>query len=245
MISQRDVERWFESPHYRKKCDWICIDQPKVIREWSKTHTIGQIMCSPEFKKPDWMADLPCLDVPQTWLTSVTKKPSHMGLMVVFERPTFNVSHLMRSTRTLVLDGIQDPGNMGTMIRAMVAFGCNNLCLTPNCVDPFHPKSVTASTGAIIHIQGIYYEQHWRDWITSTSHPIYVLDPLACHSIWDVSMGQPYVLVCGSEGRGIQSQLIQSVRIMPLSIPISDNMESLNAAMSVGIALNHLSRGLK
>jgi TrmH family RNA methyltransferase len=243
MIPIRDIERWHESAHYRKKSDWVCIDQPKVIKEWLPKHALGQLLCAEGRELPDWTSGYECVQVSYDWLVGVTKKPSHPGVMAVFERPAYNVSNLMRCQSALVLDGIQDPGNMGTIVRSMVAFGCQSLCLTSDCVDPFHPKAVGASSGAIGHIQGIYYEHHWKEWLSSTAMPVYVLDPLACHSIWDVAP-KPYVLVCGSEGRGIQSSLISSVSITPLSIPTSDHVESLNAAMSVSIALNKLSRGM-
>ena len=244
MISKRDIERWFESAHYRKKCDWICIDQPKVIREWGRQGRIGQVICSEKIEKPQWTESVPCLDVPHAWLNQVTSKPSHMGMMVIIERPSYKVSDLMRASRVLLIDGIQDPGNLGTMIRSMVAFGCNTLCLTDTCVDPFHPKSVGASCGAIAHVN-IYFETHWNDWIKETSHPVYVLDPKALHSIWDLEKSKNYILVCGSEGQGIQSKLIQSVQILPISIPMAEEMESLNAAMSVGIGLHQLSYPIK
>ena len=244
MISQRDIERWFESAHYRKKCDWVCVDQPKVIQEWGQKGLIGQVVCSDAIEKPNWTKDLPCLEVAQDWLMKVSGKPSHMGMMVVIERPSYKVSSLMHTNKVLLVDGIQDPGNLGTMIRSMVAFGCRALCLTNDCVDPFHPKCVSASTGAIAHV-GIFYETHWKEWLKTTDHPIYVLDPLASHTTWDIKKNDAYVLVCGSEGRGIQSKLIQSVSITPIAIPMADEIESLNAAISVSIGLHQLSRTLK
>jgi TrmH family RNA methyltransferase len=244
MISTRDIERWFDSAHYRKKSDWVCIDQPKVIREWGRKGRIGQVICSDKIEKPAWTTTVPCLDVEHAWFNQVTKKPSHMGMMVIIERPTYKVSDLMRAPRVLLLDGIQDPGNLGTMMRSMVAFGCNALCLTDDCVDPFHPKSVNASCGAIAHL-GIYFETHWMAWIKETKHPIYVLDPKGLSNIWDIERSKNYVLVCGSEGQGIQSTLIKSVHIHPISIPMADEMESINAALSVGIGLHQLSYPIK
>ena len=221
------------------------MDQPKVINEWSKKNTIGQIICSDKISTPQWAEKLPCLNVKHQWLVQTTGKPSHMGIMVIMERPTYKISNLMRSNRVLLLDGIQDPGNLGTMIRSMVAFGCDHLCLTNECVDPFHPKCVSASTGTIAHLKGVYYETHWEEWIKKTTHPVYVLDPLACHSIWDIQKNNAYILVCGSEGRGIQSKLIKSVSISPLCIPMQDGIDSLNAGICVSIALNHLNRSVK
>ena len=66
--------------------------------------------------------------------------------------------------------------NLGTIIRAMVAFGITTLCVTDNCVDVFHPKAVNASSGALADIK-IYNESHWADWLPSISHPVYVIGP--------------------------------------------------------------------
>ena len=237
MINKKDIERWYESSHYRKKSDWICIDQPKVIEEWKNNQTIGQLMCSDGYQKSEWMANYPCEEVDHKWLSEVTSKPSHPGCMIILKRPIYKLSDLLQTKKVLLLDGIQDPGNMGTIIRSMVAFGIDTLCLTEHCVDPFHPKSVSASVGAIAHIN-IFYESHWKDWIDTTKIPILVLDTLAHQPVHQINISDSFILVCGSEGRGIQSKLITARSITPISIPISNKVESLNAAMSVSIALN-------
>ena len=59
MISERDVERWFESSHFRKKCDWVCVDQPKVIQVWVDRHFIGQVLISEDVENPiGWIGSL-------------------------------------------------------------------------------------------------------------------------------------------------------------------------------------------
>ncbi len=241
MISKKDIERWYSSSHYRKKSDWICIDQPKVIDEWKEREEIGQIVCSEEFKKDDWMSSFPCLEVDYKWLSLISSKPSHPGYMIILKRPSYKISDLLEDTKVVILDGVQDPGNMGTIIRSMIAFGVETLCLTDSCVDPFHPKSVNASSGAISHIR-VFHESHWIDWVDTAKIPILVLDNLAHQALQDIIKPEAFILVCGSEGRGIQSRLIKSRALTPVSIPISNKVESLNAAMSVSIALNHILR---
>lgn len=241
MISQRDIERWFESSHFRRKCDWVCVDQPKVIQAWIDRHMIGQVIIAADIEQPAWLIKFPSLEVPHSWLSKVTQKPSHPGIMVIIERPTFKVSDLLSQKRVLILDGIQDPGNLGTIIRSMAAFGVNTLCLTDQCVDVFHPKAVNASAGALAHIS-IYHEAHWSDWLTKSQAPVMVLDPLAAFSINEVKQKSSFTLVCGSEGRGVQNDLVKSVRLMPVSITMAEGVESLNAAMAVSIALHQLTR---
>ncbi len=241
MISERDIERWFESSHFRRKCDWVCVDQPKVIQSWIDRHMIGQVIIANDLEKPSWISKFPEMAVSRAWLSKVTQKPSHPGIMVIIERPTFKVSDLLSQKRVLILDGIQDPGNLGTIIRSMAAFGIKALCLTDDCVDVFHPKAVNASSGALAHIS-IYHESHWSDWLGKSKHPVYVLDPSAAYLVNQVKQKGAFTLVCGSEGRGIQNELIKSVRLNPISIAMAEGVESLNAAMAVSIALHHLTR---
>ena len=123
----------------------------------------------------------------------------------------------------------------------MASFGVRALFLTDDCVDVFHPKTVNASAGALAHIS-IYHEIHWSDWLTTSKYPVLVLDPLAAHTINDVKTKDAFILICGSEGRGIQNELIKSVRLTPVSISMTDDVESLNAAVSVSISLHQLIR---
>ena len=96
MISEKDIERWFESSHYRKKSDWICIDQPKVIEEWQKKNMVGQVIHASTIEKPSWAASIPSLSVSLSWLINLTGKPSHQGLMIIIERPNYRIACLAR-----------------------------------------------------------------------------------------------------------------------------------------------------
>ena len=241
MIAERDIERWFESSHFRRKCDWVCVDQPKVIKAWLDRHFIGQVIISDNIEKPQWLDKFTYLEVPHNWLSTVTQKPSHPGIMVIIERPVFKISNLYTEDRVVLLDTIQDPGNLGSILRSMIAFGIHALCVTDQCVDVFHPKAVNASSGALANI-AIYHEKHWNEWLQTTKAPIMVLDPLAAHSITDVKQKESFVLVCGSEGRGVQNEFVKTQTITPISIAMSDEVESLNAAVSMGIALHQLTR---
>ena len=147
----------------------------------------------------------------------------------------------MSEPKVLLLDGIQDPGNLGSILRSMVAFDIKTLCVTDDCVDVFHPKAVNASSGALAHI-AVYHQKHWEDWIKVTKIPKIVLDPEAAFRVSDIKKKDDFILICGSEGRGIQNSLITSVQLTPVCIPMGENMESLNVAVSAGIALHHLIR---
>lgn len=232
MISRRDVERWFSSRHFRQKCDWVCITQPKVINDWS-----GPIL--------QQMASAPCdptdnghvQTVDHNWITTTIGKPSHNGVIMIVERSS-PASPLATHDRMVVLDGIQDPGNMGTIIRSMVAFGASALCLTRDCVDPWHPKSVDASSGTLLQL-AIYDHDRWHDTLNDRSIPRFALDPDPCHPrITDIPRPSQFVLIVGSEGTGIRIDCTSPATTLVRIPMIPHAVDSLNVGVSVGIALH-------
>ena len=127
------------------------------------------------------------------------------------------------------LDGIQDPGNAGTIIRTAAAFGLDGVIFGKGSVDPYSPKVVRSSMGAIFQI-GIYQIK---------------LDQLAGHLVLAAdlagepvtkSLGQDFILIIGSEGKGLSPEIKQKAT-KTLTIPVSQKVESLNAAVSAGILL--------
>ena len=239
MISKRDVERWFESGHFRKKSAWIVIDQPKVIHAWQDSSKIVQIMVDQTDKIPKKWGGVEWMEVSHQWLSKLTNKPTHSGILVIVNRPKKNIEQLKQAKRVLLLDGIQDPGNMGTIIRSAVAFGVNTICVTKDCVDVFHPKSINASSGTIGSVS-IFDQSDWGKWIQTSKLPCIVLSPHANISLQSVNKHEGFILISGSEGQGVQSEEIQQLPAKLVAIPMNKQCESLNVAMSVSIALYEL-----
>ncbi|MGA0242040.1 MAG: TrmH family RNA methyltransferase [Candidatus Marinamargulisbacteria bacterium] len=237
MISSRDIERWFSSSHFRRKCDWVCLDQPKVMATWGDRSSVRQVMLAEGVSLPSWATSAPIVSMPFEWFKTVTKKPSHPGIMVVVSR-TMASSDISTHSRVLILDGIQDPGNMGTIIRTMAAFGVSALCVTKYCVDIWHPKSISAAAGAFNHVT-YYNAPDWMDWLSTTSRPILALDPHAIQPFHQIKKTTDFVLICGGEGPGLQWPGLASLPISRMSIPMVNSVESLNAGISVAIALHH------
>ena len=139
----------------------------------------------------------------------------------------------------LALDRIADPGNMGTIFRSALWFGVKHVILGPGCVDPFSPKVVRSSMGAITRLQ-IHQStdlltdiRHWNEDQGATA---------ALHMVGaDLRSYRPekgLMLVLGSEAHGVDPEILNLSQ--PLSIRRSGSGESLNAAMAVSIALYEL-----
>ncbi|MES2776853.1 MAG: RNA methyltransferase [Bacteroidota bacterium] len=133
----------------------------------------------------------------------------------------------------LVLDGIQDPGNMGTIIRTAHWFGVKQVICSPDCADVFQPKTVQASMGSIFDV-AVYYED-MIDFFTANQMPVYgaLLKGASLNNIQPDTKG---VIVIGNEGRGIRHDLIPFID-HPVTIPGIGDAESLNAGIAAGILL--------
>jgi TrmH family RNA methyltransferase len=135
---------------------------------------------------------------------------------------------------TLALDGIQDPGNLGTIMRTADWFGIRRIVCSPDCADRFNPKAVQASMGAIFRIPVTYGEL-----LFPAGTPVYgaFLDG---ESIYNTSFAPDAVVLLGSEGRGISAAAAAHVTHR-ITIPsFSPRAESLNVAAAAAIICSEL-----
>lgn len=139
----------------------------------------------------------------------------------------------------LVLDGIRDPGNMGTLIRLADWFGVQAVIGSEDCADIYNPKVVQASMGSLFRVP--YYETDLVSFLSSVNLPVMgaVLDG---QPLKQVTFGSSGALVIGSESHGIRPA-IQALLQQKVSIPSFGGAESLNAAVAAGILLWELRRG--
>ncbi|KAK7317650.1 hypothetical protein RJT34_02062 [Clitoria ternatea] len=148
--------------------------------------------------------------------------------------------------RILVLDGIQDPGNLGTLLRSAVAFRWDGVFLLPGCCDPFNEKALRASRGACFqlpvvsgswnHLESLKEEFRMKLLAGHPKHeglvkPVCWLSPSFCNSISDT----PMCLVLGSEGSGLSEKSRQACELV--SIAMAGEHESLNVSVAGGIFL--------
>lgn len=138
---------------------------------------------------------------------------------------------------SLMLDGIQDPGNLGTIVRCADWFGVQQVICSTDCVDVFNSKVVQSTMGSICRVQVIYRDliKFIRD---QPSLDVYA----ATLNGGDVSRLSPIeqgIILIGNESRGIRAELLETVNHQ-ITIPRKGNAESLNAAVATGIILSHL-----
>ncbi len=158
-------------------------------------------------------------------------------VLAVFEQAAADGDFSPRGGLTLLLDGVQDPGNMGSILRTADWFGVCNVVCTPTCADAYAPKVVQGSMGSIARLNMVYTDA--LNWLAGHDGlPVYgaVLDGADVTTIGKIPEG---ILVAGSEGRGISAALLEQVS-HKVTIPGKGGAESLNVAVAVGVILSHL-----
>jgi len=136
----------------------------------------------------------------------------------------------------LVVDGLQDPGNLGTLLRTAAAAGVGEVILGPGTVDPYNPKVVRGAAGAHFHLPITVM----RDWETIAQRlaerPIWLADVHGEHVYYDVDWTQPAALIVGSEARGA-GEAARRLATGRVVIPMEGQVESLNAAVAAAVIL--------
>jgi TrmH family RNA methyltransferase len=139
---------------------------------------------------------------------------------------------------TLALDGIQDAGNVGTLLRIADWFGCDRVLLSPDCADLFSQKVIDASMGSFARVQT--HSGSLVEALAGVTVPVLGCD-LKGEDAHEVSPMTDAVLVIGSEGRGLSPEVRELVMAF-VTIPRHGRAESLNAAAAAAVVLDNLRR---
>jgi TrmH family RNA methyltransferase len=139
---------------------------------------------------------------------------------------------------SLVLDGIQDPGNMGTIIRIADWFGINNIICSDDTVDAYNPKVVQACMGSLARVKVHYIPL--VDFLTKIKLPVFgaLLDG---ENIYDTDFGKEGLVIMGNEGNGLRPEIAKLVS-KAITIPRIGKAESLNVAIATALFCSEITR---
>ena len=158
-------------------------------------------------------------------------------LAIVEQKPPAGEPQLNHQL-TLVLDGIQDPGNLGTIIRIADWFGIKQVVASGDTVELYNPKVIQSTMGSFIRVN-LWYRS-LPEFLATASIPVYgaLLNGKNMHNEPPVTEG---LLVIGNESKGISKELLPYIS-HPITIPRLGGAESLNAAVAAGIIVSHLTK---
>ena len=186
--------------------------------------------------------DVDVIEVPEDVMDAVSPMRSPQGALFLCRIPGQPIPDRLPGDRYLVLDGLQDPGNVGTIWRTADALGADGLILVNSCADPWNPKTVRATMGACFRLP--VYEMEAEEMgalLERSGLPLYAAalqeDTMDIRTA-DLSRS---AVVIGNEGRGVCPQVL-GMSLGTLKIPMRDRCESLNAAAAAALVLWEMGR---
>ena len=227
---------------YREQFGLCRVEGEKVIREALALKRVKMLIVD-ESREADFQDILAENDkisivVSSDVMKSVSAEVTSQGIMAVIELNP--VRELDARKNLLVLDHLQDPGNLGTIIRSAVASGHSDIILI-DTVDPYNDKTLRSTAGTIFYPNFVKLKrEEFIDFAIQNNLNILLAD-MNGQNLYDnsIDFGSPYALVIGSEGQGVSAE-IRALKHKTISIPMDERLESLNAGVSASIIMFNL-----
>jgi RNA methyltransferase, TrmH family len=242
MLNRNEIKhiQRLKSKKHRQETGLFVAEGSKVVHELKQStfYKPVHLYVLPQYKTEGtpWPTHLPCTVVSQSEMEQLSQLQSPPDALAVIEASEFAFRPFAAHQWSVVLDGLQDPGNLGTIIRIADWFGISAIYATDDTVDCYNPKVVQSSMGSLFRTQVMYGPCH--EWLGAAQVPVYATG-MQGENIWNMEKLAPGILVIGHEGQGIRAALL-SLATRVLHIPKLGNAESLNAGVATGIVLSHL-----
>ena len=175
--------------------------------------------------------------LPDDLFRGISATESSQGVMALVRPPSWTLDQLFRGrSLVIILDGLQDPGNAGTIVRASEAFGATGVVFLKGAVNPYNPKCLRASAGSIFRVPLVASidERLLLAAVEQRKLEMFALAPRGPLELGECNLTGKCAIIVGSEGRGVSDRLC--AKAIDVRIP-TVGVESLNAALAAGIAL--------
>lgn len=165
-----------------------------------------------------------------------------VGVVAIVNKPRQDEADvkavLQKGTNCVVLDRLQDPGNIGTIVRTAVAAGYDGVIALKGTADFYSPKVLRATAGMIFHIPILFLDDvdELVELAKVAGKNIAVTTPIGGIPYFDCDLREDIFLVIGNEGNGISDELIEEASLR-VTLPMCGSIESLNAAVSAAILM--------
>lgn len=185
------------------------------------------------------------LPVAEKLLAELADTSTPQGVLAVVQKPGYTLERILAREPSLVVlvDGVQDPGNLGTIIRSADAAGADGVILFPGTVDLYNPKTIRATMGSLFHlpVTTVRDGQEVLARLSTAGLQLVAGTPGATIPLPRLDLTRPTVLVVGNEGAGLSSLLLSAAGHL-VGIPMPGRAESLNVAAAASIMLYEVIR---
>ncbi len=235
----------------REKHRMFVVEGDKMVKEFiSSGFEVVSLVAKPEYisglgkNLSDRIGEIVPVSFDELRKISTMKTPHNALAVVKMPERVFDAGRVLEEI-CVALDFIQDPGNLGTIIRSAAWFGFRNIICSSNCVDVYNPKVIQATMGAIM-VVNVYYTDltEFLGRASGMQLPVYGT-LLNGEPIYNAGLENRGVILLGNESRGISGELLPFVthRIMiPKMTDASAGIDSLNAAMAASVVFSEFAR---
>lgn len=238
MLSKIEA-KYIQSLYHKKQRDALnlfIVEGVKGVDELLNSHFKVQKLVAVEEWEHPLMGKAPLVRVSAAELQKISGLQTANKVLAIAEQQMVEAERPKKGKITLALDGIQDPGNMGTLIRIADWFGIDTILASTDSVEQYNPKVIQSTMGSFIRVKVGY--GNLATLLADAPVPIYgaLLNGASIHQQPTIQEG---VLLIGNESKGINASLMPLIN-SPVHIPRIGGAESLNAAVAAGILLSHL-----
>lgn len=228
---------------YRQRHKLFCAEGRKVVATIAERWQPFRVFATSDAAS---IEGIPFTEVDPKELHSVSFLQHPQDILALFPLPFLTPLPTGELTLTLVLDGIQDPGNLGTILRIADWFGISRIVCSNDTADAFSPKAVQASMGSVAHVDIAY--TNLEEWLTGLEENIPIFTTaLNGDSIYDLSLPARAVIIMGNEGNGVCNNVAKHATgslTIPSYHPDERGAESLNVAMATAVICSEWQRQL-
>ena len=249
-ISSKDNEfikhiKKLKNKKYRDLNNEYLVEGIKIIQEAIQENAkIKQIVICDEGEQTSEIpkelmyeiAKYDCIYVTQKIFNSITDVSNPQGILAVIEKPSKNEIEYSEGI-IVVLDNIQDPGNLGTILRTVDSIGLKQIVVSKGTADAYNPKVIRSTMGAIFRINIVEVDEIEKTLKEMKKHKYktVVTTPNTSKTIYDIDYKKKAIII-GNEANGVEKQIIDNAD-EKVKIPMPGRAESLNASVATGIVL--------
>ena len=227
---------------YRDKDGLFMVQGVKAVEDTIGKFTTVAILCSDSEKFSFLHGETCVYEISDSEMRRITSLEKIPDIIAIYKIPVPSVPTpiLNKNEFYLAVDGVQDPGNLGTMIRSAHWFGIKKMFCSRDTVDVYNPKVVMATMGSIAAVDVEYCDLN-ELFLKNQGIPVYGM-LLEGKNIFSVKNLTPGFIVMGSEGHGLSESILSHITIGLTIPPVDpkDSPDSLNVAIATAIALSQL-----
>jgi len=224
-----------------------------LVREAIRSHLlVDEVYVSESCRRDpeiqDLLREIPgapeIVDVSDRLFPTIVSTEHPQGLLVLAWIPPVQLDKLLQSSSMLLIGcELQDPGNLGTLLRSAEAFGVEGMLLTRTSVNPFSEKVIRASAGSIFRLPclGRFENRELLRHLGRNSFHFIAATPKTAIDFRKVDYRQRIALILGNEGKGLSEEVLSQVQTR-IHIPMTAGIESLNVAVAASIILCEAAR---